>query len=201
MLLFMVALRFSRVVTVLSLLALSACATAPENINDICAVFDQRDGWFTNWQSEAARTERKYGVPVPVLMATLRKESGFRSDAKPPRTKLLGFIPWTRPSTAYGYSQALDGTWAQYQKETGNRGARRTSFTDAVDFVGWYHSRSAETLGIAKNDTYNLYLAYYLGWNGYKRGDWQGNTSIRNYARSTDKMARDYSAQMRQCKG
>ena len=126
------------------------------------------------------RAERKYGVPVPVLMATLRKESGFKSNAKPPRTKLLGFIPWKRPSTAYGYSQALDGTWAQYQRETGNCGARRTYFADAVDFVGWYHSKSADTLGIARNDTYNLYLAYYLGWGGYKRGDWQSNAASAN---------------------
>ncbi|MBU0581716.1 MAG: hypothetical protein KKB66_09755 [Alphaproteobacteria bacterium] len=196
----MVASRFSRVLSVGLLLALSACATQPENINNICAVFDQRDGWFNDWQSGAQRAERKYGVPVPVLMATLRKESGFQADAKPPRTKLFGFIPWKRPSTAYGYSQALDGTWAQYQRETGNTGARRTSFADAVDFVGWYHSKSSDTLGIARNDTYNLYLAYYLGWGGYKRGDWQSNAPIRKYARSTDEMARDYAAQMRQCR-
>ncbi len=200
MLFFMVAWRFNRVVAVFLLLALSGCATAPENINNICAVFDQRVGWFNDWQAGATRAERKYGVPVPVLMATLRKESGFQSNAKPPRTKLLGFIPWKRPSTAYGYSQALDGTWAQYQRESGNSGARRTSFSDAVDFVGWYHSKSADTLGIAKNDTYNLYLAYYLGWGGYKRGDWRNDAGLRKYARSTDAMARDYAQQMRDCR-
>lgn len=195
----MFALRFNRVLAVLVLLALSACATPPENINNICAVFDQRDGWFSDWQSQAQRAERKHGIPVPVLMATLRKESGFQSDAKPPRTTLLGFIPWKRPSTAYGYSQALDGTWAQYQRESGNRGARRTSFSDAVDFVGWYHARSADTLGIARNDAYNLYLAYYFGWNGYKRGAWKDNPGLQKYARSADAMARDYETQMRQC--
>ena len=49
----MVAWRFNRVVAVLLMLTLSACATAPENINNICAVFDQRDGWFNDWQSGA----------------------------------------------------------------------------------------------------------------------------------------------------
>ena len=88
----MVALRLSRVLAVGLLLALSACATQPENINNICSVFDQRDGWFTDWHSGAQRAERKYGVPVPVLMATLRKESGFQANAKPPRTRLFGFI-------------------------------------------------------------------------------------------------------------
>lgn len=180
------------------LLALSACATAPSHINNVCAVFDQNDGWFDNWQSAAERAEQKYGVPVPVLMATVRKESGFKSNARPPRTKLLGFIPWKHVSSANGFSQALDGTWSQYQSETGNWAARRTKFADAVDFVGWYHSKTADTYGVARNDTYNLYLAYYLGWTAYGRGN-RGDSGVQSYARATDKMARDYAEQLRQC--
>lgn len=195
----MVGWRFSKIVPIVPLLALSACATPPSHINDICAVFDQQDGWFNNWQSAAKSAERKYGVPVPVLMATVRKESGFKAHAKPPRTKLFGFIPWKRQSSAYGYSQALDGTWAQYQREAGGFGARRSSFADAVDFVGWYHAKTADTYGVAKNDTYRLYMAYYLGWSGFKRGNWSG--SVQNYARDTDEMARKYAAQLKQCRG
>jgi hypothetical protein len=190
---------FSKCVSIGALLALSACATAPAHINNVCAVFDQQDGWFNNWQSEAKRAERKYGVPVPVLMATVRKESGFKSNARPPRTKLLGFIPWKHKSSAYGYSQALDGTWTQYRLESGNSSARRGNFGDAIDFVGWYHSKTADKYGVAKNDTYNLYLAYYLGWTGYGRGDWRGNSSLQRYARETDEMARKYAAQLREC--
>jgi hypothetical protein len=180
------------------LLALSACATPPRHINNVCAVFDQNDGWFDNWQAAAERAEQKHGVPVPVLMATVRKESGFKSNARPPRTKLLGFIPWKRVSSATGFSQALDGTWAQYQSETGSWAARRTSFADAVDFVGWYHSKTSDTLGVARNDTYNLYLAYYLGWTAYGRGN-RGDAGVQRYARATEQMARDYAAQLRQC--
>ncbi len=190
---------FLRIVPVLGVLALSACATPPKNINNVCAVFDQRDGWFNNWRREAAYAERKYGVPVPVLMATLRKESGFKHNARPPRTKLLGFIPWKRPSSAYGYPQALDGTWLQYKRESGNFAARRSDFGDAVDFVGWYHAKTAGKYGVARNDTYNLYLAYYYGWTGYGRGDWKNNATIKRYARDTDKMARNYAAQMQSC--
>ncbi len=190
---------FSRVLPVVALLGLSACATPPSQINNVCAVFDQRDGWIDNWHSAAKRAEAKHGIPVPVLMATVRKESGFKANAKPPRAKLLGFIPWKRPSTAAGYSQALNGTWAQYRAETGNFAARRTSFADAIDFVGWYHAKSASTLGIARNDTYNLYLAYYSGWNGYRRGAYKSNAGIRNYARETDTMARRYAQQMQSC--
>jgi hypothetical protein len=193
----MVGWRFSKIVPIVGLLGLSACATPPSHINDICAVFDQQDGWFNNWQGAAKSTERKYGVPVHVLMATVRKESGFKAHAKPPRTKLLGFIPWKRQSSAYGYSQALDGTWAQYQREAGGFSARRSNFADAVDFVGWYHAKTADTYGVAKNDTYRLYLAYYLGWTGFKRGNW--SASVQNYARDTDKMARKYASQLQQC--
>lgn len=194
----MVGWRFSKIVSIAGLLGLSACATAPSHINDICAVFDQQDGWFNNWQSAAKKAERKYGVPVPVLMATVRKESGFKAHAKPPRTKLLGFIPWKRQSSAYGYSQALDGTWAQYQREAGGFSARRSNFADAVDFVGWYHAKTADTYGVAKNDTYRLYMAYYLGWTGFKRGNW--SASVQNYARDTDKMARNYASQLDSCR-
>lgn len=190
---------FLKIAPILVLLALAGCATPPRHINDVCAVFDQRDGWFNDWRGAAKRASRQYGVPVPVLMATLRKESGFKAHARPPRSKLLGFIPWKRPSSAYGFSQALDGTWAQYKRETGNFAARRNSFSDAADFVGWYHSKSSEMLGIARNDTYNLYLAYYQGWNGYKRGN--ASAGIRSYARDTAAMAQRYAGQLARCGG
>jgi hypothetical protein len=119
---------------------------------------------------------------------------------RPPRTYLLGFIPWGHVSSAYGYSQALDGTWAQYEIETGNTSARRSNFADAIDFVGWYHDKSARTLGIARNDTYNLYLAYYLGRTAYARGN-RGSAEVQRYARATDDMARSYAAQLQECGG
>lgn len=190
----------NRIVAVSALvLALSACASAPSHINNVCRVFDQKNGWFENWRTAAEKSERKYGVPVPVLMATLRKESGFQHNAKPPRTMLLGFIPWKRASSAYGYSQALDGTWTQYQKESGNGSAKRNNFADAVDFVGWYHSRTADQFGVSKTDAYKLYLAYYFGWTGYGRGDWAQKPGLQRYARETEKMARDYQRQLQEC--
>jgi len=197
----MFALRLSRIllVGVPLALGLSGCTSQPRQIDNVCAVFDQNDGWLTNWQREARAAERRHGVPVAILMATVRKESGFRHNARPPRTRLLGIIPWKHQSTAYGYSQALDGTWTQYMAQTGNLGARRTSFGDAIDFVGWYHAKSADTLGIARNDAYNLYLAYYSGWGGYRSGSWRGNAGIQRYAGETAAMARTYAAQLQRC--
>lgn len=188
----------SKCVTIALLAGLAACARAPSQINNICAVLDQRDGFFENWRSSAEKTERKYGVPAHVLLATVRMESGFDGDAKPPRKTVLGFIPWGRESSAYGYSQALDGTWAQYVAETGTFAARRNDFTDALDFVGWYHAKTSSTYGVDKNDTFRLYLAYHEGWSGYARGNWPA--SVQSYARKTDDMARTYAAQMRDCR-
>ena len=192
--------RALRFLPLLLLLAVSACASKPDRINDVCAVFSQNGGWMGNWQRAANGASRKHDIPVHVLMATIRMESGFDGRARPPRRKILGFIPGKRISTAYGYSQALNGTWLEYQRETGSFMARRTNFSDAVDFVGWYHDKSARTLGIARHDTYNLYLAYYSGHAGYRRGSWRNNTSIQDYARRTTAMADRYAAQMQSCR-
>jgi hypothetical protein len=192
--------RVLRFLPLLALLAVSACASKPSQINNVCAVFSQNAGWTSNWRRSTHAASQKYGIPPHVLMATIRMESGFDGRARPPRKMILGFIPGKRASTAYGYSQALDGTWTQYQRETGRHSARRNSFSDAVDFVGWYHNKSVNTLGIAPHDTYNLYLAYYSGHSGYSRGSWRNNNSIQNYARRTSNMANDYAGQMQNCR-
>jgi hypothetical protein len=189
----------TRTAFILALVLLSGCATAPRHINDACAIFDQRDGWFNNWRRAAENAEREYGVPVPILMATMYSESGFNPYARPPRRKLLGFIPWTRPSSAYGYSQALDGTWEKYQRETGHWGARRANFSDAIDFIGWYHYKSHVKNGIALNDAYDLYLAYYVGHKGYAQGTWRSNAGLQASAQRFANMAVTYDRQLRNC--
>ncbi|MBO9100755.1 MULTISPECIES: transglycosylase SLT domain-containing protein [Rhizobium] len=184
-----------------ALVVLSSCATAPHQIRNSCAIFEQRDGLFNNWRRAADKASREYGVPVPVLMATIYVESGFQPYARPPRTLLLGFIPWTRPSSAYGYAQALDGTWSRYQRATGHWSARRTNFADAINFIGWYHAQSHLQNGIALNDTYNLYMAYYVGHDGYSRGSFRSNGELQRTARRAAGIASTYNSQLRTCGG
>ena len=186
-----------RCVFVVVLLLLAGCGTVPRETRNACAVFEQRDGLFNNWRRAAYAAEREYGVPVPVLMATIYAESGFRHNARPPRTKLFGFIPWTRVSSAYGYSQALDGTWARYQSETGRWTARRSDFGDAIRFIAWYHNQSHQRNGIALNDTYRLYIAYYPGHSGYARGNW--SDTAKAGAKRASGMAANYARQLRGC--
>src|SRR5262249_26207295 len=120
-------------VVVTGLLLVGCAKPRPDNMENICEIFYQYPQWY--W--DAKRSEEKWGVSVPIQMSVIYQESSFTAKAKPPRKYILWIIPWKRPSTAYGYCQALDGTWEDYQQQTGNSGKRHT-FADATDFIGWY---------------------------------------------------------------
>ena len=94
------------------------------------------------------RTQNRWGVPVAVQMATIYQESKFIGNARTPHQFALGVIPMGRQSSAYGYGQALDGTWDEYKREQGGWGRRRDDIADATDFMGWYFTKSREDLGI-----------------------------------------------------
>ena len=105
------------------------------------------------------------------------------------REKILGVIPWFRPSTAVGYSQALTKTWDDYKDETGNTRANRKNFSDSADFIGWYASKGYYQ-GFEKTDARSLYLAYHEGYGGfekksYRKKQWLINVADRVQARST----------------
>ena len=181
------------------LLTVASCASPPKQTRNACAIFEQRDGLFNNWRRAAENTSREYGIPVPILMATIYTESSFRHDARPPRGKLLGFIPWKRASTAYGYSQALDGTWSSYQRQTGRWAARRTNFADAIQFIGWYHQQSHIKNNIDYNDPYNLYLAYHSGHVGYTRGAYRSRPEALQGAKRFTEITYTYARQLQTC--
>ena len=88
-------------------LVLQACASAPPRaVDNACAIFREKPDWW-----EATReAEQKWGAPVPLQLAIVRQESGFREDAKPPRDTLLGIPMWWRVSNAFGYGQVKDET-------------------------------------------------------------------------------------------
>ena len=186
-------------IIIILLAVLSGCATQPSNIENACTIFQENGGWFNNWYKQAKKVEKEFGVPVPVLMATIWKESAFNAKARPPRRKLLGFIPWRRPSNAYGYPQALNSTWDWYRKETGRGGADRDDFGDAVHFVGWYYYQSYKRNGISRQDAYHLYLSYYAGHGGYSRGSWKSNQHMKTAAARVASMEKVYRKQIAGC--
>lgn len=175
--------------------ALGGCASAPANVADICAIFEEKGRWY----KDAKKSEKRWGTPIQVQLAIIHQESTFKFNAKPPRDKLLGFIPWSRPSNAYGYAQALESTWAMYQRDTGRRGADRNDFGDAIDFVGWYTHQSHRVAGISKWDPYNQYLAYHDGQTGWLNKSYRFNGKLKNTARRVDYRAREWGAQLARC--
>lgn len=93
------------VVSVLGSVLLAGCATAPPQQQDnLCEIFREKSGWY----DDAKDMEEEWGTPIHVAMAIIKQESGYRHDAKPPKDYVLGFIPWGRVSSAYGYAQAQD---------------------------------------------------------------------------------------------
>ena len=195
------AVRFSRFICVGACASLASgwlagCATVPPSAPDqICRVFEEKDDWL----DDAQEAEERWGIEVPILMAFMRHESTFRDDAKPPRTKLLWFIPWKRPSSAYGYAQATDGAWDDYRRSTGHRWADRDDFDDAVDFIGWFNDTSSRELGIPKDDTYRLYLAYHEGRAGYRRGSYRRNARLLELAKRVRAKAERYARDLEGC--
>ncbi len=181
---------------IIGVITLSGCITAPpDNIDNACSIAKQ----YPKWYYDSLDSYKKWGVPISVQWAIIRKESSFIGDAKTPMDYVLGFIPIGRQSSAYGYAQALDGTWAHYQKETGRAWASRDDFADAVDFIGWYGERAHRLADVSKSNTYALYLAYHDGIAGFIKKSYRNNQFLLNYARQTQKVAYNYAAQLRRC--
>lgn len=186
--------RLIMIVTIGAVLA--GCATGPPpRQENLCRIFEHEPRWYDH----ARATERRWGVPIAVQMAFVQRESSFRSRARPERSRLLGFIPWKRPSSARGFAQAQDPAWQDYRKATGRRFASRADMDDALDFIGWYNDVSHKRLGLARNDAYRLYLAYHEGHSGYRSGAWQNKPKVKQTASQVAERAQAYQRQLAQC--
>jgi len=182
-----------------ALALLGACGSGvtppPSNLNDACVIKAERGKWFKSLKS----SEGKWGVPVPVMLATIYQESKFKGQARTPLKYTMGVIPMGRRSSAYGFSQAIDSTWKWYLKETKNHGAKRDNFEDAVDFMGWYMDQSTEKLGISKSDARKQYLAYHDGHSGFRRGTYRRKAWLVRISKEVQTRAEMYDEQLMEC--
>ncbi len=182
--------------SLLSLLVLSGCATSPPaQPENICSIFREKSDWY----DDTADATERWGTPAHVMLAMMYQESSFKADAQPPMQYFL-FIPIGRASTAYGYAQAKDEVWGEYQEQSGNGWSSRDDFADAIDFMGWYTSKSQKLNGTSKWDAYNQYLNYHEGWGGFRRGTYRQKAWLPPVARKVDDRARRYATQLRSCK-
>ena len=189
--------RLFRVLIVLALLA--GCGpsefAAPRTLDDACGIVGQHPDYLRAFRA----TRDRWGVPVPVIMAFIYQESKFIGNARTPFQWALGVIPIGRQSSAYGYSQALDGTWAEYLDDQNRSGARRDNIRDATDFMGWYMSLTVAETGVPMTDARNQYLAYHEGRQGYLRGTYNSKAWLVRISGEIAARAVMYEGQLRAC--
>ena len=185
--------RINRFFLILSLLSFSACSSIPSNTADGCSIFSERYLWY----KFAKKTEKRWGTPIYIQLAIIRMESDFDWLARPERQKIFKVIPYKRPSSSLGYSQAVKGTWRQYKEETGNKLASRILFKDSVDFIGWYTTKSSQILKISKKDAFKQYLAYHEGWGNFKH--YKKNKKVIGLAKKVERQSKIYRKQLLKC--
>jgi len=190
----------SRLLRAMALLLLvAACSggnfSAPRNLDSACSIIKQRPKYLKAME----KSERRWGVPVHVQMAIIYQESKFIGNARTPIQYVLGVIPMARQSSAYGYAQALDATWKEYQRSGGGSGADRDDIRDATDFIGWYITQTEEEIGIPRTDARNQYLAYHEGRTGYSRGSYRSKSWLVRIADQVESRSRMYREQLSGC--
>ena len=171
----------------------TGCSSIPSNTSNSCLIFDERYLWYKH----VKKVEQKWGTPIYIQLAFIKMESDFDWLAKPSRQKIFKIIPFKRPSSSFGYSQAVKGTWEQYKKETGNKLAIRARFKDSVDFIGWYTNKTEKILKISKKDAFRQYLAYHEGWGNYKY--YKKNKKVIKLAKKVQKQSYIYKKQLLNC--
>ena len=174
-------------------LFISACSSIPKNTADGCSIFSERYLWYKH----AKKTEQKWGTPIYIQLAIIKMESDFDWLAKPERKKIFKVIPFKRPSSSFGYSQAVKGTWKQYKQETNNPLATRVRFKDSVDFIGWYINKTEKILKISKKDAFRQYIAYHEGWGNYK--NYKSNQKVILLAKKVQNQSNKYKNQLDKC--
>lgn len=187
--------------TIFVLLSLSGCSSffgeskTTNNPNNACSMLKENPDWL----EASLDSYEKWGTPISIQLAFIRQESSFRHDARPIRKNKWYEFGTNYQSSAYGYSQALDGTWEHYLNSTNQVFKRRDSFKDSVDFIGWYNKQSQKKNKINRKDSYDLYLAYHEGWGGYQRKDYKKKKFLKKAASNVEKWSYIYSKQLNNC--
>jgi len=192
--------------TVLLGLAITGCSstsslvslennTPPKNTENICVMLSEKPHWI----DDLALVKKEYGVPHHVILAMMYQESRFVHDARPIAKGLKGIFNTRFASSAYGYSQALELTWADYVRATGVSGAQRDDFGDSARFMGWYIQQSNSVLKLSKWDAEVQYLAYHEGHGGYKKKSYNKKSWLKGVAKKVKKRSDKYWDQYQEC--
>ena len=108
---------YKKIILIFLFFLISACSSIPKNTLSSCSIFNERYLWY----KYTKKTEKKWGTPIHIQLAIIKMESDFNWLAKPRRQKIFKIIPYKRPSSSFGYSQQVKGTWKQNKKKTDNK--------------------------------------------------------------------------------
>lgn len=182
---------FKYLLLIFLIIIVSSCSEKTK-INDnmrACEILAQH----SSWKKSLKTAEQKYNLPPAFAMAIIYQESRFDSEAK------------SKYSSAYGYAQAVDGTWKHFQEDVKSN-AKRNNFDDSVQFIGWYMSQLSKSLKLRMTDSENLYMAYMLGATGFKRykaGTFKNKAKIqedKKIAAKVTNYTKLYNSQLKGCK-
>ena len=81
-----------KIIFLLIFIMLASCSSVPKNTQNSCEIFEERYLWYKH----ARASYKKWGVPIYIQLAFIKKESDFNWLAKPPRVKLFKIIPLNR---------------------------------------------------------------------------------------------------------
>tara|TARA_B100000959_G_scaffold220018_1_gene232457 strand:- start:434 stop:1045 length:612 start_codon:yes stop_codon:yes gene_type:complete len=176
-------------------LFIASCSSVPKYPQNACKIFGQNYLWYKS----VKKSSETYGAPIHTILAIVNKESSFNRWAKPKRNKLFKVIPYKRPSSSFGYSQAVKKTWELYKNETNNPLALRTRFKDSVMFIGWYMKKTKKINRVPLNDSYRQYLNYYLGWGNYAKKTYKNDKKAILFAKNVEKQSKIYKNQLKEC--
>ena len=174
----------------------TSCSSIPKYPQNACKIFGENYLWYKSIK----KSSDTYNAPIHIILAFVNKESGFNRWAKPKRTKLFKVIPYKRPSSSFGYSQAVNKTWELYKIETDSPLALRSRFKDSVMFIGWYISKTHKINKVPLNDPYRQYLNYYLGWGSYAKKKYKTDKNSIIFAKKVEKQSKIYKNQLQECK-
>ena len=152
--------------------------------NDACRMLTENK----DWKQATYKAWKKWGIPISVQLSVIKHESSFNRDAS------------ATTSSAYGYAQALNGTFSDYKKETNNHNADRGSFYDSTDFIGWYFSNSIKMIEHNPYDAATFYLAYHDGIGGFKKKTYLKKKWLLDKSKKVQKLSNKYRSQINKCR-
>ena len=102
----MIRLLKKNIIIFIILSILSSCSSVPSNTKNSCQIFSERYLWYKH----AKKAEEKWGSPIHIQLAFIKKESGFNWLAKPKRLKLFKVVPYKRPSSSFARRKQRSAT-------------------------------------------------------------------------------------------